>query len=126
MMPFQYAVIKAVPRVERGELINIGVVLYCQQADFLAARVEVDADRLRGLSPDADPAAVQRAGDALVAAAAAPVGTARENTGLAARFGMLTAPRSTVVQPAPVHAGLTDDPAATLEALMDLLVRLPR
>lgn len=124
MMPFQYAVIRAVPQVERGEMINIGVVVYCQQADFLAAAIEVDDDRLLGLSVSADPAAVRESGEAIVSACVAPVGSARENAGLGTRFGMITAPRSTVVQPGPVHAGVTEDPQATLHRLMERLVRV--
>lgn len=125
MNPFQYAVLRAVPRVDRGELINIGVVLYCQAEDYLAAAVEVDPARLAALSHTAptDPVAIRAAGDVVVRACAEPVGSARLNDGLATRFGMLVAPRSTVVQPGPVHAGLTADPARTLEHLMDRLVR---
>ncbi len=123
MTPFQYAVLRAVPRVDRGEMINIGVVLYCQAAEFLRAVVEVDERRLVALSAELDPADVRVAGDSVVRACAEPVGSARENDGLATRFGMLTAPRSTVVQPGPVHAGMTADPARTLEQLMERLVR---
>lgn len=123
MMPFQYAILRAVPRVDRGELINIGVVLYCQQADYLAADVAVDASRLAAIDSAIDVEAVRRAGSAVLRACAEPVGSARENAGLATRFGMLTAPRSTVVQPGPVHAGVTDDPATSLDQLMNRLVR---
>lgn len=123
MNPFQYAVLRAVPRIDRGELINIGVVLYCQATDFLAATVEVDRDRLAALSADLDPDVVSAAGAAVVRACAEPVGSARQNDGLATRFGMLVAPRSTVVQPGPVHAGVTADPERTLDHLMTRLVR---
>jgi hypothetical protein len=121
--PFQYAVLRAVPRIDRGELINIGVVLYCQATDFLSATVEVDRARLAALSADLDPDVVSAAGDAVVRACAEPVGSARRNDGLATRFGMLVAPRSTVVQPGPVHAGVTADPERTLDHLMTRLVR---
>jgi hypothetical protein len=121
--PFQYAVLRAVPRVDRGEFVNIGVIVYCQSRDFLRADIDVDADRLRALAPDVDVAAVRASADAVVLACQAEVGTARENTGLATRFGILTAPRSTVVQPSPVHAGVTADPEATLASLLDRLVR---
>jgi Protein of unknown function (DUF3037) len=121
-VPFQYAVLRAVPRVDRGEFVNIGVIMYCQQADFLRARVIVDQVRLRGLDPEIDLESVQNAARAVVAACEAAAGSARENDGLAARFGMLTAPRSTVVQPSPVHAGVTDDPERTLADLMSKLV----
>jgi hypothetical protein len=120
--PYQYAVLKAVPRVDRGETINIGIVLYCQALDFLAAAVAVDDDRLRALCPGVDTDGVARAARAVVDAAAEPVGSARESQGQAVRFGVLTAPRSTVVQPSVVHAGLTSDPAATLARLMTRLV----
>jgi hypothetical protein len=120
--PYSYAVLRAVPRVERGEFVNVGVILYCQDLDFLGARVHVAADRIRALDPDADIEIISRAAEAVVTACDQPVGTNRENTGLVTRFGMLTAPRSTVLQPSPVHVGLTADPAATLDRLMTRLV----
>lgn len=122
---FQYAVIRAVPRVERGEFVNVGVILYCQHHDFLRASVAVDADRLRVLAPDVDVESVRLSAEAVVEGCSATVGTARENTGLATRFGILTAPRSTVVQPSPVHAGVTADPEQTLAHLMTRLVDVP-
>lgn len=118
---FQYAVLRAVPRVDRGEFINIGVILYCQGLDFLRAAVMVDETRLRSLAADVDVDAVRMAANAVAAACLEPAGSARENTGLATRFGMLTAPKSSVVQPSPVHAGVTSDPEQTLA---DLLARL--
>lgn len=121
---FQYAVIRAVPRVERGEFVNVGVILYCQHHDFLRASVAVDADRLVALDPGVDVDAVRLSAEAVVEGCSATVGTARENTGLATRFGILTAPRSTVVQPSPVHAGVTLDPEATLARLMTRLVHV--
>jgi Protein of unknown function (DUF3037) len=119
---FQYAVLRAVPRVDRGEFINVGIILYCQQHDFLRAAVAVDDVRLRALAAEVDLEAVRSAADAVVTASLEPVGHARENDGLAHRFGMLTAPRSTVVQPSPVHAGITTDPEQTLDELMRRLV----
>ncbi|HEY5978919.1 MAG TPA: DUF3037 domain-containing protein [Microlunatus sp.] len=119
---FQYAVLRAVPRVDRGEFVNIGVILYCQAMDFLRAGVAVDDVRLRVLASDVDVDAVRIAADAVARACHEPIGTARENTGLATRFGMLTAPRSTVVQPSPVHAGVTHNPERTLVDLMSRLV----
>ena len=124
-VPYQYAVLKAVPRVDRGETINIGVVLYCQAREYLAAEVSIDVDRLRALCPSVDADGVAKAARAVVEAAAEPVGSARESRGQAVRFGVLSAPRSTVVQPSAVHAGLTRDPATTLAALVDRLVRNP-
>ncbi|MFN0280817.1 MAG: DUF3037 domain-containing protein [Kineosporiaceae bacterium] len=123
-VPFEYAVLRAVPRVDRGECVNIGVVLYCQAYDFLGCALHVDADRLRALDASVDVVAVEGvlagvravcAGD--VAAGGAAAGPPR------VRFGWLTAPRSTVVQPGPVHPGLTADPAAELERLAARLVR---
>jgi hypothetical protein len=123
--PFQYATLRAVPRVERGEFVNVGVILYCQALDFLRAVVHVEAARLQALAGDVDLTAVRTSAQAVVDACQDPVGSARENTGLATRFGILTAPRSTVVQPSPVHAGVTDQPAETLDQLLARLV-LPR
>ena len=120
--PFQYAVLRAVPRVDRGEFVNIGVIMYCQQTEFLRARTRIDDARLRGLDPAVDLESVQIAAEAIVAACEAATGSARENDGLAVRFGMLTAPRSTVVQPSPIHAGVTSDPERTLDELMTKLV----
>jgi hypothetical protein len=120
--PFQYAVLRAVPRVDRGEFVNIGVIMYCQQAEFLRARMIIDQARLRGLDPEVDLESVQTAAEAVVAACEAESGNARRNDGLAVRFGMLTAPRSTVVQPSPVHAGVTTDPEQTLVELLTKLV----
>lgn len=120
--PFQYAVLRAVPRVDRGEFVNIGVIIYCQSLDYLRAGVDVDEHRLRALDPAVDLEAVRLAAQAVVDACTDPVGSARENTGLATRFGILTAPRSTVLQPSPVHAGVTTDPARSLAELIDRLV----
>jgi hypothetical protein len=122
--PYQYVVLRCVPRVDREEFVNVGVVLYCQADEFLAAACHVDDERLRGLAPAVDLTAVRhalafveavcRGDDSLGAAAAGDLGT---------RFGFLKAPRSTVVQPGPVHGGLTDDPASELDRLVDVLVR---
>lgn len=120
--PFVYAVLRAVPRVDRGEFVNVGVILYCQPLDYLHAAMAVDEVRLRALAHDVDLEAVRVATAAVVDACRAPVGTPRENAGLATRFGMLTAPRSTVVQPSPVHAGITENPERTLRHLMARLV----
>jgi Protein of unknown function (DUF3037) len=121
--PFEYAVLRAVPRADRGEFVNVGVMLYCQADDFLAALVHVDADRVRALDSAVDVAAIEAALAAIEAACAgdpqagppalAPVGE---------RFRWLAAPRSTVVQPGPVHTGLTSDPARELEHLLTCLV----
>lgn len=123
--PFQYAVLRAVPRVDRGEFVNIGVIIYCQGLDFLRAAVVVDDVRLRALDAEVDLEAVRRSAEAVVDACRHPIGSARENTGLATRFGMLTAPRSSVVQPSPVHAGITANPSHTLAQLLGKLVAPP-
>ena len=120
-VPYEYAVIQAVPRVERGELINVGVVLYCQLRDFLAARTHLDTERLLALDPDADLDAV-RAALAAWEKACADDGAARGMT-LGERFRWLVAPRSTILRAGPVHMGLAADPAAELDRLVTLLVR---
>jgi DUF3037 family protein len=122
---FQYAVLRAVPRVDRGEFVNVGVLLYCQQVEFLHAAVAVDDVRLRALDQGVDLESVRLAAQAVVDACRDIPGTARENSGLASRFGMLTAPRSTVLQPSPVHAGVTHDPEHALRSLMGRLVGPP-
>jgi hypothetical protein len=123
-MGFQYVVLRCVPRVDREEFVNVGVVLYCQQADFLEARCHVEPDRLRALAPTVDVDAVRSALRAVEAvcrgdASAGAAGQAAMGT----RFGFVKAPRSTVVQPGPVHGGTTGDPARELDHLLDRLVR---
>jgi len=122
-MGFQYVVLRCVPRVDREEFVNVGVVLYCQQADFLEARCHVDADRLAALAPDLDLDAVRSALDAVGAVCRGDESAgAAGRTPLGTRFGFITAPRSTVVQPGPIHGGLTTDPARELDHLLDRLV----
>jgi hypothetical protein len=109
---FEYALLRAVPRVERGECLNIGVLVYCQAREFLAAAVHVDTERLAALDPACDVDQVRAAAAAVVRACdgEGPSGA----TSRGQRFRWLTSPRSTVVQPGPVHAGLTADPAREL------------
>lgn len=123
-MGFQYVVLRCVPRTDREEFVNVGVVLYCQTADYLCAAFEVNEARLAAFNPELDLESVRAAlsaveavcrGDEAVGAAAA--------TSRTQRFGWLAAPKSTVVQPGPVHGGLTDDPARQLDHLLDRLVR---
>ena len=118
---FEYALLRAVPRVERGECVNIGVLVHCRALDFLDAAVHVDDERLLALAPDCDVEAVRVAAEAVVRTCAGegPAGA----TSRGQRFRWLTAPRSTVVQPGAVHAGLTADPAAELQRLLARLVR---
>lgn len=121
---FSYAILRVVPRVERGERLNVGVVLFARQhAGFLGMRAELDEARLAALAPDLDPAAVRPHLDALCAVAAGDPG-AGPLAGLppSERFGWLVAPSSTVLQPSEVHTGMTGDPAATLERLFAELV----
>jgi hypothetical protein len=118
---FEYAVVQAVPRAERGECLNVGVVLYCQARDFLAVSVHVDGDRLRVLDAAVDVEGLERAATALQRTCEG-VGPAGE-TSLGQRFRWLTAPRSTVLRAGQAHSGLTDDPVAELARLVDVLVR---
>jgi hypothetical protein len=121
--PFEYAALRVIPRVERGECINAGVVLYCQADGFLGARVHLDADRLKALDPYADLEAVRAHLEAVHSVCAGgPEAGAVGRLPLRERFGFLVAPRSTVVQPSAVHTGLTDDPEAELKRLLRSLV----
>ncbi|GAA2678098.1 MULTISPECIES: DUF3037 domain-containing protein [Nonomuraea] len=120
---YEYAVIRVIPQMERGEQINVGILLYCQPRAYLCARVELDEARLRALDPAADAAQVRQALSAYELACGDEAGPlVRESLG--SRFRWLTAPRSTVVQTSAVHAGLTSDPDAELARLFDRLVRL--
>lgn len=122
-MGFQYVVLRCVPRVDREEFVNVGVVLYCQAADFLQAACHVNAERLLAVDPgiDLDAVASALASVEAVCRGDASVGAAGQ-TGMGTRFGFVKAPRSTVVQPGPVHGGMTSDPARQLEHLLDQLV----
>jgi len=121
---YDYAIIRVVPRVERGEAMNAGVILSCPALDFLEARIELDAARLAALDPAADVDAARahlesfpricRGGPDAGAVGALPQ---------RARFHWLVAPRSTVIQVSPVHTGRTADPACTLDRLLDTMVR---
>lgn len=124
---FEYAMIRIVPRVERGEFINAGVVLLCRQRRFLEARIEFDAARLRALDATADLQAIaaQLEHIPLICVggeAAGPIGALP----LYERFRWLTAPRSTIIQASPVHCGVCEYPEAELERLMRLLVSPPQ
>jgi hypothetical protein len=122
---FDYAVIRVVPRVERGEFINAGIILFCRQRRFLRARVALDRARLAALAPTCDPDEVQRHLDVItLVAAGGPTAGPIGRLSQAERFHWLVAPRSTIIQPSPVHSGLSHDPAATLDQLFDELVRV--
>lgn len=121
--PYMYAVIRVVPRVERGECFNAGLVLFCRPKRFLVARVLLDEAKLAALAPGCDPTVVQAHLDArpLIAAgdaAGGPIALLEP----AERFHWLTSPGSTMIQPAPVHTGLTNDPHETFDRLFAELV----
>ena len=122
--PFQYAIVRVVPRVERGECVNAGVVLFCRPRRFLEARMALDEARLRALAPDADLDAVRGHLDALCRIAAGdPAAGPIAALPASERFHWIVAPASTIIQCSPVHTGLTDDPEGELERLMARLVR---
>jgi hypothetical protein len=121
--PFQYAALRIVPRVERGEAVNAGVVLFCRPLRFLGARTQLDETLLRALAPDCDPTAVRAAlADIERIAAGDAAGGPIAALPPSERFHWIVAPSSTIVQPGPVHTGLTSDPAAELEHLFAQLV----
>ncbi|HJQ03814.1 MAG TPA: DUF3037 domain-containing protein [Nocardioides sp.] len=135
MSPYQYVVLRCVPRVEREEFVNVGVVLYCPDEKFLDVAWEISAAKLHALDPDLDLDAVADAleavdlicrgeahTDAATAVRATAYGTREAADTQGTRFGMLKAPRSTVVQPGPVHGGVTANADETLQHLLERLV----
>jgi hypothetical protein len=121
--PFAYALLRVVPRVERGERVNVGLVLFCRQLDFLGLRTSVDPARLAAIAPGLDAASVRGRlaaieGIARGEAGAGPMAQLSQSE----RFGWIVAPASTIIQPSHVHTGLTRDPEATLDRLFALLV----
>jgi len=121
---FEYALVRVVPRIERGEMINAGVLVYCRAQAYVGARVHLDEARLRCLDPEADVDGVRaalRGYEGMCAGGADAGQAAGDDPGR--RFRWLTAPRSTIVQPGPVHTGLTADPRAEADRLLTLLVR---
>ena len=120
---FQYALLQVVPRIERGERINAGVVVFSRRHRFLAARVRLDRERLAALSAECDPDEIERHLAALAAVAAGEPGAGPlAQLEPSERFHWLAAPSSTMIQPSAVHTGLTEDPQATLEHLFEQLV----
>lgn len=121
---YDYAVVRVVPRVERQEFMNVGVILSCPARNFLQARIEYDERRLLALDPVLDMEAVR---DNLASIPAICIGGAQAGPiGLLSqreRFHWLVAPRSTIIQTSPVHLGRCTDPAAALEHLMNMMVR---
>lgn len=119
---YQYVVLRCVPRPDREEFVNVGVLVFCEAQDFLQVACHVDEQRLLALDPRVDLAQVRAGLDFVVAVCAgdARAGSAAKAS-LNQRFGFLKAPRSTVIQPGPVHGGLTEDPARQLEHLLERL-----
>jgi hypothetical protein len=120
---FSYAIVRVVPDIERGEFVNVGVLLFARQHDFLAARVELDRDRLAAICPECDYESVESALRAFVRVAegddgAGPMAALPKSE----RFGWLAAPSSTVVQCSPTHTGLCSDPQQALDELFADLV----
>jgi hypothetical protein len=124
---YDYAIIRVVPRVERGELINVGVILSCPAVDFLEAGIELDESRLMALDETLDVSAI-RANLATIPAIclggseSGPIGALPQRS----RFHWLVSPRSTIIQMSPVHTGRTSDPAKALEHLLNTMVRRKR
>ncbi len=120
---YQYVVLRCVPRPEREEFLNVGVVVYCQESDFLQAAWTVDRARLAAFAPDLDLERVCASLDFVEGVCAGDErGGVAAGRPLGQRFGFLKAPKSTVLQPGPVHGGVTPDPAAQLEHLAQRLV----
>ena len=120
---FQYAIVRLLPRVERGECLNVGVILLCRPRRFLGARIALDEGRLVALAPDLNPATVRPHLDAIERIAAGdPTAGPIARLGQAERFHWLVAPSSTIIQVSDVHTGLCDDPASELDHLLATLV----
>ena len=120
---FQYAVVRVVPHVERGECLNAGVILYCRRLGFLGAKTGLDEAALAALAPGCVPGDVRAHLETIeLVAAGAPEGGPIAGLEPSERFHWLTAPSSTIVQSSPVHTGLTSDPADELEHLFERLV----
>lgn len=124
---YDYAIVRVVPRVDRGEMINVGIILSCPDSDFIAARIEVDDTRLLALDPSLDIVTIRAHLETIPAICdgrpdAGPIAAlpARQ------RFYWLVSPRSTVIQVSPVHTGRAADPVAALERLMDRMIRVRR
>ena len=122
-LSFDYAAIRVVPRVEREEFVNAGVIVFCMERDFLDAKIALDTARVRALFPDADLAVIEEHLTAVPRICAGgdgsgPIGKLSQRE----RWHWLVAPRSTVIQVSPVHSGLCDDPRVELDRLMECLV----
>ena len=120
---YDYAIIRVVPRVERGECINVGVILFCRTRRFLGALTHLDEPRLLALAPDLDLEMVREQLEMIeLTCAGRPEAGNISRMSLSERFHWLVSPRSTIVQPSPVHSGLCDDPAAALRHLLKSMV----
>jgi hypothetical protein len=123
---FDYALVRVVPRVEREEFLNAGAIVFCRTRAFLDARIELDTARLLAFAPWVDLVELRAHLEVIpLVCGGAPEAGPIAALSQAERFHWLVAPRSTIVQPSPVHTGLTNDPAAALEHLMATMVRLP-
>jgi hypothetical protein len=123
---FDYAIVRVVPRVERGEQINAGVIVSCPVQSYLAARIALDPARLAALAPSIDTAEVEAALAIIpLIAAGDPRGGPIAALPRGERFHWLVAPRSAMIQTSPVHTGLCDDPGAALDHLVERLVLPP-
>lgn len=121
---YQYAIIRVVPRVDRGECLNAGVILLCRGRRFVDALTVLDETRLAALAPDVPVDTIRRHLLAMeTIARGEPAGGPIARSGQAERFHWLVAPASTIIQTSAVHTGLTDDPAGELARLVDTLVR---
>ncbi len=124
LSPFDYAIIRVVPRVEREEFINVGVIVSCPTKNYLKAGIELDRERLAALDPALDPAIIMKHLEAILVlceggAEAGPIGQLPPRS----RFHWLVAPRSTIIQTSAVHTGLCEDGEAMLEHLLEKMVR---
>jgi DUF3037 family protein len=120
---FQYAIVRVVPRVERGECLNVGIVLLCRPRRYLGARIRLDEARLAAFAPGLDPSAVRPHLEAIERIAAGdPTAGPIARLDKAERFHWLVAPASTIIQPSEVHTGLCQDPDAELDHLVATLV----
>jgi DUF3037 family protein len=123
---YDYALIRLVPNVERGECLNVGILLFCRTRSFLGMRVHLDTRRILVLAPDLDIDSAQQQLDAMLricagSSEAGSLGSMSQSE----RFHWLTSPRSTILQPSPVHSGLCSDPEMVLESLLKKMVFLP-
>jgi hypothetical protein len=127
LFSFDYAVVRVVPRVERGEFLNAGVILFCSTRGYLSSRIELDWERLAALAPAVDAALIESHLELIPRVCqggsdAGPIGALTQRE----RFHWLVAPRSTIIQMSPVHAGVDHDLQGALGKLFERLVRAPK